>query len=229
MYNPYPYETITNRVEGDGPVWSPDGKSMAYVLDDVLWTLPVDKSTGAPAGPPRQLTNEVADQLSWSGDSQHILYDSAGTLRIVSANGGRPTTVPVHLNWRPQAAPSGEKVIHAGTVWTGASGAQEQHNVDIVVSGQQDRERRPGEAPLLLRAGHPVRQRGGRHGDPGPVGRTLAREHGPAVRRQPARPARAGDGRHERDLDGRRGVPLARAGGVPAIRRDPGTPIFLGR
>ena len=133
QYDPYPYETITNRVEGDGPVWSPDGKFMAYVLDDVLWVLPVT-STGAPAGPPRQLTNEVADQLSWSGNSQHILYDSAGTLRMVSIHGGAPTTVPVALNWHPQAAPAGEKVIHAGTVWTGTSAA-EQHNVDIVVSG----------------------------------------------------------------------------------------------
>ena len=101
-YDPYPYETLTNRVEGDGPVWSPDGKYMAYVLDDVLWILPV-APTGAPAGPPRQLTTEVADQLSWSGDSQHLLYDSAGTLRMVSVNGGQPTTVPVRL----QLAPSG--------------------------------------------------------------------------------------------------------------------------
>jgi Tol biopolymer transport system component len=128
-----PYETFTNRVEGDGPVWSPDGKYMAYVMDDVLWVMPVD-ATGAPTGPPRQITNEVADQLSWSGDSQHILYDSAGTLRMVSVNGGAPTTVPVRLNWRPQSAPAGEKVIHAGTVWTGTSSA-EQHNVDIVVVG----------------------------------------------------------------------------------------------
>ena len=135
QYDPYPYETLTNRVEGDGPVWSPDGKYMAYVLDDVLRTLPVAPS-GAPAGPPRQLTNEVADQLSWSGDSQHILYDSAGTLRMVSVSGGQPTTVPVRLNWRPQAPPPGEKVIHAGTVWTGTSDS-EQHNVDILVSGNR--------------------------------------------------------------------------------------------
>jgi Tol biopolymer transport system component len=132
-YDPYPYETITNRVEGDGPVWSPDGHYMAYVLDDVLWILPV-KPSGEPDGPPRQLTNEVADQLSWSGDSRHILYDSAGTLRMVAVDGGQPTTVPVSLDWRPQPAPSGETVIHAGTVWTGTSGAEE-HNIDIVVSG----------------------------------------------------------------------------------------------
>ncbi|MBV9804438.1 MAG: PD40 domain-containing protein [Solirubrobacterales bacterium] len=135
MYDPYGFETITNRVEGDGPVWSPDGNDMAYVLDDVLWVLPVNRSTGAPAGPARQLTSEVADQLSWSGDSHHILYDSAGTLRMVSLDGGEPTTIPVDLTWRPQPAPTGEKVIHAGTVWTGANGAQEQHNIDIVVEG----------------------------------------------------------------------------------------------
>ncbi|MBV9797274.1 MAG: PD40 domain-containing protein [Solirubrobacterales bacterium] len=135
MYDPYPYQTLTNRVEGDGPVWSPDGKYMAYVLDDVLWILPVTPG-GAPAGPPRQLTDEVADQISWSGDSQHILYDSAGTLRMISVDGGSPTAVPVRLSWRPRATPAGEKVIHAGTLWAGTSGSL-QRNVDIVVRGNR--------------------------------------------------------------------------------------------
>ncbi len=135
MYDPYPYQTITNRVNGDGPVWSPDGKYMAYVLDDVLWLLPVT-ATGAPAGAPRQLTNEVADQISWSGDSRQILYDSAGTLRMISVSGGPPRTIPVNLTWRPQGAPHGEKVIHAGTLWDGTSDSV-QHDVDIVVSGNQ--------------------------------------------------------------------------------------------
>ena len=79
---------------------------------------------------------EAADQLSWSGDSRHILYDSAGTLRLISINGGAPKTVPVDLTWRPQAPPSGEKVIHAGRLWAGTSGS-EQRNVDIVVSGNK--------------------------------------------------------------------------------------------
>jgi hypothetical protein len=55
---------------------------------------------------------------------------------MVSLDGGQPNTIPVRLNWRPQAPPPGEKVIHAGTVWTGTS-ESEQHNVDIVVSGNQ--------------------------------------------------------------------------------------------
>jgi Tol biopolymer transport system component len=131
-----PYETISNRVEDDGPVWSPNGKFMAYVMDNVLQIVPVDPATGAPTGPARPLTAEAADQLSWSGDSQHVLYDSAGTLRLVSINGGAPETVPVNLTWRPEAPPNGEKVIHAGTLWAGTSDS-EQTNVDIVVRGNK--------------------------------------------------------------------------------------------
>ena len=131
-----PYETISNRVEDDGPVWSPNGKFMAYVMDNVLQVVPVDPATGAPTGAARPLTREAADQLSWSGDSRHILYDSAGTLRLISIHGGAPRTVPVDLTWRPQAPPSGEKVIHAGTLWTGTS-QYEQTNMDIVVSGNK--------------------------------------------------------------------------------------------
>ena len=131
-----PYETISNRVEDDGPVWSPNGKFMAYVMDNVLQVVPVDPATGAPTGAARQLTTEAADQLSWSGDSQHILYDSAGTLRLISINGGAPKTVPVDLKWRPQAPPSGETVIHAGRLWAGTSDS-ERTNVDIVVRGNK--------------------------------------------------------------------------------------------
>lgn len=78
------------------------------MIDDVLWVVPVTPA-GEPTGPARQITNEVADQLSWSGDSQHILYDSAGTMRMVSIDGGAPVTVPIDLDWRPQPAPSDEK------------------------------------------------------------------------------------------------------------------------
>jgi Tol biopolymer transport system component len=131
-----PYETLTNRVEDDGPVWSPDGKSMAYVMDSVLYVVSVNPATGEPTGAARQLTREAADQLSWSGDSQHILYDSAGTLRMVSIDGRPPVTIPVKLKFKPQAAPKGEKVIHAGTLWAGTSNS-EQHNVDIVVKGNK--------------------------------------------------------------------------------------------
>jgi Tol biopolymer transport system component len=129
-HDPYPWNTINNRKGDNGPVWSPDGTRMAYVLDDVLWVLPVDER-GAPTGPQRQVTDENADMLSWSGDSSTLLYLSDGTMRRVSAAGGSPSTVPVRLRWR-QDVPAGVQVIRAGALWDGES-TEVFRNVDIVV------------------------------------------------------------------------------------------------
>ena len=76
---------------------------MAYVMDNVLKVVNVDPATGQPFGSARALTVEPADQLSWSGDSLRILFDSAGALQLISVNGGAPKTVPVNLTWKPQA------------------------------------------------------------------------------------------------------------------------------
>lgn len=132
--NPYPFETINNRKGDNGPVWSPDGKSMAYVLDDVLWILPVDES-GAPAGPQRQVTEENADAISWSGDSDRLLYLSNGRLRTVSAEGGRPSSVEHGLRWRRELR-KGVQVIQAGALWDGES-EDLRRDVDIVVAGNR--------------------------------------------------------------------------------------------
>jgi Tol biopolymer transport system component len=129
-HDPYPFNTINNRKGDNGPVWSPDGRHMAYVLDDVLWVLPVDER-GAPAGPQRQVTDENADMLSWSGDSRTLLYLSNGRMRRVSASGGRPTTVRVALRWR-RDVPRGVQVIRAGAVWDGES-EDLRRDVDVVV------------------------------------------------------------------------------------------------
>ena len=129
-HNPYPFNTINNRKGDNGPVWSPDGRHMAYVLDDVLHVLPVDEH-GAPAGEQRQLTDENADAISWSGDSRRLLYLSNGALRTVPLSGGRPTTVRLDLQWR-RDVPRGVQVIRAGALWDGES-EQLRRNVDIVV------------------------------------------------------------------------------------------------
>lgn len=54
-YDPYPYNSQSIRVLDDGPVWSPNGKYMAYILNDVLYVLPVHPD-GSPARRQRQLT-----------------------------------------------------------------------------------------------------------------------------------------------------------------------------
>lgn len=118
----------------DGPVWSPDGRSMAFVFASTLWIAPVAPD-GAFTGPPRQITTELTDAPSWSGDSGSLLYLSGGKLRLVPAAGGAPQTVPCRLNWA-NAKPTGRTIIRAGKVWDAMSPAY-RHGVDVVIDGNQ--------------------------------------------------------------------------------------------
>ena len=131
LHNPYPFSTISNRKGDLGPVWSPDGSYMAYVLEDQLYVLPVNER-GEPVGGQRRVTDEVADMVSWSGDSSSLLYISNGTLRTVSLSGGQPATVPLDLTWQ-QDVPTGVHVIHAGSLWDGIN--EDLHrDVDITIA-----------------------------------------------------------------------------------------------
>jgi Tol biopolymer transport system component/predicted amidohydrolase len=118
----------------DGPVWSPDGKSFAYVFASTLWVVAVDE-LGKFAGAPRQITTEVTDAPSWSGDSASLLYLSNGKLRMVSATGGAPRTVPCRLDWA-NAKPSGRTVIRAGKMWD-ATAPEYKTDMDVVVEGNK--------------------------------------------------------------------------------------------
>jgi len=143
---PIPFASLSNRVTS-GPVWSPDGRAMAFVIASRLWVMDVD-AEGRPTGPPRRLTDEVAESPSWGRGSRELLYQSNGRLRIVPAAGGAPRTVPVDLSWRPARAP-GRQVIHAGALWDGVR-RQLRHDVDIVLRGER-----------IVRV---HRHRGGEHG-----------------------------------------------------------------
>ncbi|WP_199443140.1 amidohydrolase family protein [Umezawaea beigongshangensis] len=118
----------------DGPVWSPDGTRMAFVVASVLQVVDV-RPDGTPVGPPRQITEEVTDAPSWSGDSTRLLYLSNGRLRLVPAAGGRPVPVPVSLSWTT-ARPRGRTVVRAGRMWDGVAG-ELRHDVDVVVEGNR--------------------------------------------------------------------------------------------
>jgi hypothetical protein len=131
--DPAPHRSIQTRGD-DGPVWSPDGTRMAYVLGSVLWVVDVHPD-GTFAGTPRQVTHEVTDAPSWSGDSRQLLYLGNGRLRLVSVDGGGPRTVPMGLTWR-NSAPRGRTVIRAGRMWDGAS-RQLREDVDLVVEGHR--------------------------------------------------------------------------------------------
>jgi Tol biopolymer transport system component len=133
--DPMPDRSIQTRGD-DGPVWSPDGGKMAFVVGSVLWVVDVHPD-GTFAGRPRQITSEVTDAPSWQGDSRHLLYLSNGRLRLVPVDGGAARTVPVGLTWTNTQS-RGRVVIRAGRMWDGTSRTLTS-DVDIVVEGHRIR------------------------------------------------------------------------------------------
>ena len=127
---PAPFQSLSTRGE-DGPLYSPDGKSVAFVMDSLLWIRPVD-ANGVPTGTARQVNHEVTDAPTWSGDSKQLLYLSNGKLRIIGADGSNPRSVPMDLTWHKEDTAE-RTVIHAGRLWDGR-GAAERSDVDIVIA-----------------------------------------------------------------------------------------------
>ncbi|MGB6694974.1 MAG: DPP IV N-terminal domain-containing protein [Terracidiphilus sp.] len=128
-FAPAPFESISTRGEA-GPVYSPDGKQMAFIMDDLLYTMPVD-GDGHPSGRAKKVSDETADAPTWSGDSSHLLFESNGTLRVIASNGGMASAVPFDLTFHNNV-PHQRLLIHAGRFWKG-EGPAEQTDVDILV------------------------------------------------------------------------------------------------
>lgn len=116
----------------DGPVWSPDGKSLAYVFASRLHISPVDES-GKLLGAPKALNDEVTDAVSWSGDGKSLIYISAGQLKLISATGGAPRAVPHDLTWAG-VRPKERIVVRAARLWDGKSPTARK-DVDVLISG----------------------------------------------------------------------------------------------
>ncbi|MFI6697685.1 amidohydrolase family protein [Streptomyces sp. NPDC050509] len=123
-----PHVSIADRYDS-GPVWSPDGRWMAVIVESALCLLPV-ASDGTPRGALRTLTDEPADHPSWSGDSGTLMYLSGSKLRLIGTDGTHARTVRVPLDRRtPTPA---DTVVHAGRLWDGTGDAV-RDDVDIVV------------------------------------------------------------------------------------------------
>ncbi|TAJ69155.1 MAG: amidohydrolase [Phenylobacterium sp.] len=133
-YQPvFPDKSLGTRGD-DGPVWSPDGKSLAFVFASRLWVAPVD-ARGAMTAPPRALNTEVTDAPTWSGDSSKLLYLCNGELRMIPATGGAAATLPHGITWAV-AKPKGRVVVRAARVWQGLT-PDVRKDVDIVVVGNR--------------------------------------------------------------------------------------------
>lgn len=127
--NPVAHHSIGTR-EHDGPVWSRDGSKMAFVMDGLLQVMPITP-TGEVAGPPRQLSTDIANSPSWAADSRRLLYQTAERLKLVDVVDRRVTDVPVNLTWQP-SIPSGRSVVHAGRLFDGRTSTL-RPGMDIVI------------------------------------------------------------------------------------------------
>jgi Tol biopolymer transport system component len=130
---PTPLMGIDSR-GGGGPAWSPDGTRMAAVYGGLLSVWPVSR-TGAPLGPPRAVTAELAHAPSWQGDSRHLLYQSYDTLKILDLETGTTRGVPLDFQWTP-AVPTTRVVIHAGRLLDMTSPTPRM-DVDVLVEGNR--------------------------------------------------------------------------------------------
>jgi Tol biopolymer transport system component/imidazolonepropionase-like amidohydrolase len=126
-----PHRSLGTRGD-DGPVWSPDGATLAFVFASRLYVAPVD-AAGKFTGPPKPLNDEVTDAISYSGDGKLLLYISAGQLKLIPATGGAPRVVPHGLTWT-NLKPKDRLLVQAGKLWDGRS-PELRHDVDVLIEG----------------------------------------------------------------------------------------------
>ena len=129
---PMPFRSLSTRGD-DGPVFSPDGRHLAFVVESLLHVVPVGP-TGRPAGTPRAVTSEITDSPVWL-DERTLLYLSGGRLRRTTIAGDPATTVPLDLTYT-RASVREPRTVHAGRLWDGVA-QQLRPDVDIVLDGSR--------------------------------------------------------------------------------------------
>ncbi len=130
-FEPAPFESISTRTE-DGPAYSPNGKEMVFVMDDLLYAMPVD-GDGKPSGKAVALNSEITDAPTYFG--QKILYLSNGKLRMLDRVTNAIAQVPLDLTYKPEQ-PQSKILIHAARYWKGV-GPDELKDIDVLVDGHR--------------------------------------------------------------------------------------------
>ncbi len=132
--DPIPHKSVGMR-ENLGPVWSPDGKEMAAIVDGQLTTYAVARD-GTPTGPPRRISTDLASSPSWTGDSRRVLYQAADRFRLADLVDGSIRDIVPQWTWTATTTTT-TTTIHAGRLFDGRAGTAAQTDMDIVVEGNR--------------------------------------------------------------------------------------------
>lgn len=118
----------------NGPIWSPDGKKIAYVQDGRLWYNQVN-AAGDLIGKPIHVSDSLAESISWFGDSKRLLYLAVDHLQSVDIDSRQTVDIAIRLDWEI-AYPKGTYTIWAGRLFNGVD-SNYLENVDIIISGHR--------------------------------------------------------------------------------------------
>ena len=128
-FDPVPHQSVGMR-ENFGPVWAPNGREMAAIVDGSLTTFPVARD-GTPIGPSRRVSEDLASSPSWTGDSRRILYQVADRFRLVTLADGSVRDITPAWSWTPRRT-TGTMTVHAARLFDGTAGGGVRTNVDVV-------------------------------------------------------------------------------------------------
>ena len=93
-------EKVRQLVQGRSPAWSPYGDEIAFVDDDIIWTIPVDGS-GEPAPVTLELTFGGPRDLVWSPDGEWLAFVMGTNIWRVSSFGGEPERIVDDISFWP--------------------------------------------------------------------------------------------------------------------------------
>lgn len=120
--------------DGDGPVWSPDGRALAFAMAGGLWVMPVALD-GAPQGAPREVAKQAIDFPSWVPGSDAVVFVAPAGLKRVDVGTGHVTNIEIELRYEPISG-RGRFMIRNVRVVDGSGGEAREHR-DVVVSGNR--------------------------------------------------------------------------------------------
>lgn len=117
----------------DGPIWSPDGKFLALILDGQLHIQEMDEQQN-PLGEPQRILDALASVPSWTADSKSILVLQTENLVKVSLD-GQTRTIPFNKSWKPYI-PSQKYIIQAARLFNGLDSLY-QSDLDVWIENNQ--------------------------------------------------------------------------------------------